>query len=119
MWQPPSTLEAWRSEDSRVALCAAGRHVQASLEGCRGQRRKQKVGAWHIPFIQCVSSWKNWDDVMSGVLRVVKGIREEAGRIGQDFLGHLRQVSPAAMSISSERVVQIDKARVLKLPPGE
>jgi hypothetical protein len=56
---------------------------------------------------------------MSGVLRVVKGIREEAGRIGQDFLGHLRQVSPAAMSISSERVVQIDKARVLKLPPGE
>jgi hypothetical protein len=56
---------------------------------------------------------------MSGVLRVVKGIQEEAGRTGQVFLGHRRQFAPATMSISSERVVQIDEAGVIKLPPGE
>jgi hypothetical protein len=114
MWQPPSTLEALRTEDSRVALCAAGHPVQGSSVSCRGQRRKQKVGAWQIPFNQCVSSWKNWDDVMSGVLRAVKGIQEEAGRTGQVFLGHRRQFAPATMSISSERVVQIDEAGVHK-----
>ena len=42
-----------------------------------------------------------------------KGLDEPA------FLGRCRQFAPATMSISSERVVQIDEAGVIKLPPGE
>ena len=62
---------------------------------------------------------ENWDDVRNGVLRVVKGIQEGAGRTGQVFLCHCRQFAPATMSIRSERVVQIDEAGVIKIPPGE